>query len=230
MVFVEALAVRLALESDLEVVEGVSRGSHALALVPTHRVRTVLLGQCLEDMHGVELARRLRGLEPAPHVVLLGDSDRPADVAEALRAGVQAWVGKDSPVELLLQAIRAVVRGEIWLSSTMLGPVVQLLLTQMRRPTSNPLEDLTARELDVLQCMVEGLGQEAIAKRLYVSPNTVRTHRRRTLAKLGVHSSLEAVAVARRAGMGLRPGQARLLQSAYEQMTPMLDSDGPASA
>lgn len=201
MVFAEALCARLSMESDLEVVGAVGRASHALALVPTHHVQVVLLGQWLGDLDGRELTLRLGELEAAPHVVLMGDTDSPTEVAAALGAGIRAWVGKESPVDVLLQAVRAVVRGETWLPPKMIGPVLKLLMSEDQHATGSILNVLTARELDVLRCMVEGLGQNAIAQRLFVSPNTVRTHRRRTLAKLGVHSSLEAVNAARRAGL-----------------------------
>jgi DNA-binding NarL/FixJ family response regulator len=210
MVFAEALAIRLAREAGLQVVGAVSRASHALALLANHRVTMVLMGQRLDGMDGVELARRLRALDDPPLVVVLGETDLPRDVAEALGAGVQAWVEKDSPVDLLLQVIQAVSCGQRWLPPHLLGPVLDLLLIDEPQAAGSALEGLTPRELEVLRCMVEGLGQNAIAQRLYVSPNTVRTHRRRTLAKLGVHSSLEAVAAARRAGIVVgSPGAAQ---------------------
>ena len=89
----------------------------------------------------------------------------------------------------------------MWLPGLLLGAVLDRLLVTQRGPSPSPLDALTKRELDVLRCMVAGLDQAAIASRLYLSANTVRTHRRRALAKLNVHSSLEAVFVARRAGV-----------------------------
>jgi DNA-binding NarL/FixJ family response regulator len=207
MVFAEALAFRLAMEPQLDVEEAVSRGSRALALVPSRRISVVLVGQWLEDVDGIELARRLKALPEPPRVVLLGETDRTEDVTDALVAGAGAWVGRESPIDLLPHVIAAVRRGETWLPPAMLGPVIERLLTQDQPPAFGALHGLTARELEVLECMVEGLGQNAIAERLYLSPNTVRTHRRRTLAKLGVHSSLEAVAAARRAGIVLTDGE-----------------------
>lgn len=202
-VFGEALAARLGWEADLEVVGAVSRPLHALALVPTRHVRVVLLEQWLGESSGLQLARRLRGLPDPPEIVVLGDADNPSQVVEALRAGVRGWVGKDSPFELLTSAVRAAARRETWLAPLVLGPVVEFLLAEPRRQGgSNPPFVLTRRELDVLRCIMEGLDQNAMARRLFMSLNTVRTHRRRVFAKMGVHSSLEAVAMARRAGLG----------------------------
>lgn len=197
----EALASRLHLEADLDVVAAVDRASQALAIVPQHGVQVVVAGDWLGDDEGVELVRQLNDLPVPPRVVLLGAAETPGDITGALAAGAHAWVGQECPVEVLLQAIRAVARGQMWLPPTALGPVMNLLLTGERSPETSGLELLTSREIDVLRCMVEGLGQADIARRLWVSPNTVRTHRRRALAKLGVHSSLAAVAAARRAGL-----------------------------
>jgi DNA-binding NarL/FixJ family response regulator len=211
-VFAEALAFRLAMENQLEVEEAVSRGSRALALVPSRRVGVVLVGQWLEDIDGIELAWRLRALPAPPRVLLLGETENCDHVTDALGAGVAAWVGRESPIDLLVQVIEAVRRGETWLPPTLLGPVIDRLLSRDQPPAFGALHGLTARELEVLECMVEGLGQNAIAERLYLSPNTVRTHRRRTLAKLGVHSSLEAVAAARRAGIAVVGGEGDIAQ------------------
>lgn len=201
-VFAEAVAARLSQEPDLEVL-AVRRATHALAIVPSRGVAAVVLEQWLTDIDGLELTRRLRALPTPPAVVFLGDSDSPEEAVAALQSGAHAWVGKDSAVEMLLDALRAVLRAQMFVSPAMLGPVLQLMLHQQRSDSPTGIDTLTAREMDVLVCMVEGLDQVSSARLLFLSPNTVRTHRRRVLAKLGVHSSLEAVAIGRRAGLPL---------------------------
>ena len=204
-VFAEVLAQRLSQQVDLEVVGAVTRPTRALALVPTCGVEAVVLDWCLPQ-GAAAVARELMSLEHPPFLIVLGDDEDAAAVIETLRGGALAWVPTHGSLELLLRALSAASRGETWLPGPLLGPVLQHLLSAERGPAPSVLDTLTDRELDVLRCMVAGLDQGAIATRLYLSPNTVRTHRRRTLAKLGVHSSLEAVFVARRAGLSVEGG------------------------
>ena len=201
IVFAEALAGRLAREPDVDVVGAVARPARALALVPSARVDVVLLDWALADGGSRSLVATLAALEPRPALVVLGDDPRPVALVDALRAGVRAWVSQDSSVELLLDALRSAATGRAWLPPALLGPVLDHLLERAATARPDALAVLTRRERDVLTCMMAGMDQTAIGERLFLSPNTVRTHRRRVLAKLRVHSSLEAVSVARRAGL-----------------------------
>ena len=199
--FAESLAERLAVESDLDVVGAVARPQRALALVSAIGVDLVILNRELDDTDGLELARHLRALALPPILLFLSDELTAPAVVEMLRVGASGWIGKNALVEELLAALRAVLDGGMWLPQASLGPVLQFLLRADPATEAGPLGPLTAREVDVLRCMIDGHDQASIAKHLFMSPNTVRTHRRRTLSKLGVHSSLEAVAVARKAGL-----------------------------
>ena len=198
--FGDAVAARLGREADLDVLDAVTRPPRALALVAARSIDAVVLDWDLPD-GSAGLARLLGDLDRPPVLVALGSTTHPAAVAEALRAGARAWLPKTASVDVLLQALRCTRRGESWLPGSVLGPLLDHLLGQPSVAPAGPLDVLTDRERDVLRCMVAGLDQSAIAERLFLSPNTVRTHRRRTLAKLGVHTSLEAVFVARRAGL-----------------------------
>ena len=198
--FGDAVAARLRREADLDVLDAVTRPPRALALVAARQVDSVVLDWDLSD-GAAELAGLLGELDRPPVLVVLGGTTHPGDIADALRAGARAWLPKSASVDLLLEALRCTRRGESWLPGAVLGPLLDHLLVQQSEPDAGPLDVLTDRELDVLRCMVAGLDQSAIAAQLFLSPNTVRTDRRRTLAKLGVHTSLEAVFVARRAGL-----------------------------
>lgn len=199
--FGDVLAARLGREPDLDVLDAVVRPPRALALVAARQVDVVVLDWDLPD-GATDLVGLLSALDRPPVLVVLGSRSDPATVVDVLRAGARAWLPKSTSVDLLLEALRCTGRGESWLPGPVLGPVLQHLLVEQAGPPAGPLDVLTDRELDVLRCMVAGLDQGAIADQLFLSPNTVRTHRRRTLAKLGVHTSLEAVFVARRAGLG----------------------------
>ena len=122
--------------------------------------------------------------------------------AEPVRLGVGGWVAQRSAIESLPTAVRGAARGD-----THLPALLTQVLVSLSEPgsTSTPEADavalLTARELDVLRCLIEGLPRIEIGPLLYISPHTVRTHIQSILFKLNVHSSLTAVAFARRAGV-----------------------------
>ncbi|MGY1436215.1 response regulator transcription factor [Streptomyces reniochalinae] len=163
---------------------------------------------------GLPLVARVRTEYPAVRTVVLAERDDPRHAAAALQAGAGGWVAKDCSLSRLLQVIRGVLKDETHLPPALLtGVLRELTATRKHRTESERLvESLTPREREVLRCMVAGLGRKAVAERLYLSPHTVRTHMQNVLGKLGVHSTLAAVALARRAGVGpaeLEPAVAR---------------------
>ncbi|MET7640316.1 response regulator transcription factor [Streptomyces sp. NPDC005438] len=221
-IFAESLATAFTAEQDVEVA---AAGSAPAALrclergVAEHRPFDVALvdadlggGEGEEgegpvegavSAPGVALAARMRVTHPRVRVVLLADRDDPRHAAAALQAGASGWVAKDCSLSRLLQVIRGVLRDETHLAPSLLtGVVRELTVTRQHRTESERLvEALTPREREVLRCMVAGLGRKAVAERLFLSPHTVRTHMQNVLGKLGVHSTLAAVALARRAGV-----------------------------
>jgi len=153
---------------------------------------------------GMALVARLRAEYPGARCVVLAERDDARYAAAALQAGAFGWVGKNSSLSRLLQVIRGVARDETHLPPLLLTGALRELTADRRHRSESELlvESLTPREHEVLRCMVAGLGRKAVAERLYLSPHTVRTHMQNVLGKLGVHSTLAAVALARRAGVG----------------------------
>lgn len=153
---------------------------------------------------GISLVSRVRSDYPRLRTVMLAERDDPRHAAAALQAGAGGWVAKDCSLSRLLQVIRGVLKDETHLPPALLtGVLRELTASRKHRSESERLvESLTPRELEVLRCMVAGLGRKAVAERLFLSPHTVRTHMQNVLGKLGVHSTLAAVALARRAGIG----------------------------
>ncbi|GAU68635.1 putative two-component response regulator [Streptomyces sp. NBRC 110611] len=178
------------------------------AAVPTARDAAVRPGReavprnCPRD--GIALVSGLRSSHPYLRTVVLADRDDPRRAAAALQAGASGWVAKDCSLSRLLAVIRGVLRDETHLPPALLtGVLRELTAARKHRSESERLvESLTPREREVLRCMVAGLGRKAVAERLFLSPHTVRTHMQNVLGKLGVHSTLAAVALARRAGVG----------------------------
>lgn len=153
---------------------------------------------------GIALVGGVRTAQPGVRTVVLAERDDPRRAAAALQAGASGWVAKDCSLVRLLAVIRGVLRDETHLPPALLTGVLRELTAARKHRTESErlVESLTPREQEVLRCMVAGLGRKAVAERLFLSPHTVRTHMQNVLGKLGVHSTLAAVALARRAGVG----------------------------
>jgi DNA-binding NarL/FixJ family response regulator len=198
--FADALAAWLATESDIEVVGAVQlRMPRPLLIVPMSADVLVLDGD-LPGQVADRLYAELSGCNTRTRIVTLSSSSEPTRIVRALRTGVAAWVRKDESLDHLLGVIRGVARGEIWLPPAETGNVVRLLLLEQdrRRQAERLLATLTVRERTILACLAEGTARrDLVAEQLHLSVNTVRTHQQNLMAKLGVHSALEAVALTR---------------------------------
>jgi DNA-binding NarL/FixJ family response regulator len=183
-------------------------------LVGRH-IDIVLLDSELPE--GLYLAAELAHAQPTGpqpiRVIMLGTELEATRVVAALRAGVAGWVPKDDSIEHLFEAIQGAMRGEIWLPAAAVGPVLRLLLrqeSQREASQKHPLASLTPREREVLSYLVEGLGRREVGERMHLSANTIRSHLQNLMGKLKVHSTLEAVAIARQAHLGDSTGTASL--------------------
>lgn len=198
--FAEALAARLEVEEDINVVGAVQVTAPGRWLTAGKAADVIVVDGDLPGAAADRLCAEVSGSPGSSRVITLSSSSEPERIVDALRAGTAAWVRKDESVEHLLQVIRGVARGETWLPATEMGNVMRLLLHEQERRQQNGrlLASLTPRERAVLTCLAEGSGRrEAIASELHLSINTVRTHLQNIMAKLGVHSALEAVALIR---------------------------------
>ena len=201
--FAGALAHRLGAEPDLEVVGVAADAAEAEALAGSLRPDLALVDVELGADDGLALTARLSALEPGPAVVVVTCHVDAPTATGAVRAGATGFVAKDAPVDELLVAIRAALAGESWLPGHLLGGVLRLLQgnSPPSPPDGDPVARLTVREREVLALLVAGLDRSAIGARLFLSPNTVRTHVQNVLRKLEVHSSIEAVGLALRHGV-----------------------------
>ena len=174
----------------IEVVGEAGSGPEAVALAERLQPDVVLMDlQLGGDMDGIEATRRITTtLRPAPHVLVLTTFDTDADITRAIAAGATGYLLKAERPEELFAAIQAAAQGRTALSP----PIADRVLHRMR----NPQPALTARELDILGQLAQGLGNREIAKALHVSEATVKTHLGRIYDKLGVDNRAAAVAVA----------------------------------
>jgi DNA-binding NarL/FixJ family response regulator len=200
----DALAARLSLAPGVCVVGGAAAGDPQLlprlaGLRPD--VVTVEIGHCGSDPR--VLLDRLAAEFPGLSVVALTDRRETALAVAAAKAGVLAWVPKDSTIDHLVDVLRGAGLGQASYPPAHLGEVLRALREDFRRARdrTGPLDMLSHREREVLASMVDGKRRSEIARELCVSANTVRTHTHKILTKLGVGSSLEAVRVAVSSGM-----------------------------
>ncbi|GAA2287143.1 response regulator transcription factor [Actinomadura sp. NPDC048955] len=148
-------------------------------------------------MHGSEATRQITAAgADAPRVLVLTTFDTDSDILAAIEAGATGYLLKDAPPDRLFTAIRSAAAGD----SALAPSVASRLLGRMRSPTAT----LTARELEVLRLVAEGLSNRGISRRLFLSETTIKTHLVHIYAKLGVDSRTAAVAAATRRGL-IRP-------------------------
>ncbi len=198
--FAEALAARLDDEEDIQVVAAVQARTPSPWLMAAKPADVMVVDGDLPDEAANRLCAEVSGRAESSRVITLSSSSEPERIVNAIQAGAAAWVRKDQSLGYLLRVIRGVARGETWLPPSETGKVLRLLLHEQdrRREKGRLLASLTPREQAVLTCLAEGTGhRDAIAQQLHLSINTVRTHLQNIMAKLGVHSALEAVALTR---------------------------------
>ncbi|GGV53864.1 DNA-binding response regulator [Streptomyces longisporoflavus] len=178
---------------DIEVVGEAGTGEEAIALAAKLAPDVVLMDlQLGEGMDGVEATRHITASQapaPAPHVLVLTTYDTDADITRAIEAGATGYLLKAERPEELFAAIHAAAQGRTTLSP----PVASRVMARMRKP----LPTLTDRELDILAQLSRGLGNRDIARALFISEATVKTHLGRIYDKLGVDTRAGAVSVAK---------------------------------
>ena len=196
-VFGEGLAMLVAEAAGMEVV-GIA-ASLAEAVVLARRLEpTVVVSEfALPDAPRGEVITAVLDVSPATELVILSASDDGWVFTEAVALGCKGFVTKDMPGDELIRAVRCAHDGEVFITQRMLVHLVPTL----SRPPHWRLSEITDREATVLELMTDGLTNRMIAARLLLSVNTVRNHVQSLLQKLGAHSRLEAVVVAKRLGV-----------------------------
>ena len=192
----EALAAMLAREPDMEVVG--TAGSVADAKVMAReRVDVVLMDYRLPDGTGADATRAIKARWPAARVVMLTAVKDDETVLESIQAGADGYLTKDRAADDVVQAVRAAYAGETLLPRSVIVEIARRVAAAKERGDDRKLvEPLTPRELEVLRALTDGLSTPEICEKLYIAPNTLRTHVQNIMGKLRVHSKLEAVAFA----------------------------------
>jgi DNA-binding NarL/FixJ family response regulator len=176
-----------------------ANGAEAVALAARLDPDVILMDVRMPNVDGLEATRRLlEGKERGPRILILTTFDLDEYVYEALRAGASGFLLKDTPPEQLVEAIRVVAGGDALLSPAVTRRVISEFVRRPPavRPTAPGLEDLTARELEILRLIARGLSNAEIASEAFVSETTVKTHVARILMKLRLRDRVQAVVFA----------------------------------
>lgn len=191
--------IRALLETagDIEVVGEAADGQEAIDLVANLAPDVLLLDIAMPKMDGLQVAEQAQSVSAGTRIVVLSMFSDKALVRQALHGGASGYLLKGSLTEELLLAVRAAHRGQLYLSPAISRTVVRDYLdSKGDGGPENPREQLTAREREVLQLIVEGETNAAIAQQLDLSVKTVEKHRANLMSKLGVHDVAGLIRVA----------------------------------
>jgi len=179
-------------EEAIQVVGEAPAGRPAVEQTLTMRPHVVLMDITMPDLCGFEATRRIREADDSVQVLILTMHDDEELVARCLEAGAAGYIMKDAPSSELVEAIKAVYKGERYLSPVVLQKVVAGYVKGAPRPRTS-YDRLSSREREVLQLLAEGLSVKEIASHLNLSIKTVDVHKYNLMRKIGVHDRIELV-------------------------------------
>jgi NarL family two-component system response regulator LiaR len=186
-------------EADIQVVGEADNGRDAIAAVERLAPDVVLMDLIMPEIDGIEATRRIRNLLASVRILVLTSFATDDKVFPAIKAGALGYLIKDTAPEELVRAIRQVHQGE----PTLHPAIAQKMLHEIAQPSNQPRspEPLTAREMEVLKLVAQGLSNQEIAQKLVVSVATVYTHVSNILGKLHLASRTQAALYALREGL-----------------------------
>jgi DNA-binding NarL/FixJ family response regulator len=201
--FRAGLASLLSAEAEIDVVGQASGGRMGVRLAAELAPDVVLMDVRMPDMTGPEATREILAHDPEARVLALTVSSEDSDVSAVLQAGACGFLAKDTPIDSLVVAIHAAASGAAWLSPRAAEVVLGRIrsATPVPEPEQPPLEQLSAREVDVLRLIANGMENAEIAAALNISPRTAKNHVSNILSKLGLPSRVQAAVYAVRQGV-----------------------------
>lgn len=197
------MGLRFALEqvSDLQVVAEADDGNNAVTTALQVKPNVILMDIGLPGINGIDAAQQIKSKEPSIRIVMLTSHNLDEDILAALAANCDGYCLKDVAADQLVNAIRTVNNGGIWLDPSIAKRVIRAFVEQ--KPVAAPVNSstLSERELEVLTLVVEGLSNQQIAERLILSTETIKTHMRHLMEKLSVSDRTQAAVKALRTGL-----------------------------
>ncbi|HEY3344194.1 MAG TPA: response regulator transcription factor [Anaerolineaceae bacterium] len=189
----QGLRFLLEARTGFQVLGEASDGAEAIQLVEQLHPDVLIADIMMPKMSGLEVARQVKSLSPNTRVIILSMYDTEAYVAEALQAGVSAFVLKKSTSSDLVQAVHQVLDGQLYLSPPLNESDVQAFIERSHETPQDPYETLTVREREILHLAAEGMKSADIAVRLSISPRTVEMHRANFMHKLHLKTHTDLV-------------------------------------
>lgn len=212
----QLLADALRRDRSLEVIGAVSHSRDLIEAAITHRIQVMVLSSNLDEepLRGVEVLRELRAARPDIHAIILLDSSKREIVVEAFRAGARGVFSRHESLETLSKCVHQVHAGQIWANDQQMVFAIEALAASpsVRAVGANGLSLLSKREMEVVQCLAEGLTNREIAARLGLSQHTIKNYLFRVFDKLGVSSRLELLSLT--LSQASAPGSSNPVQSA----------------
>jgi len=190
----------IAEEEELEVVAECANGEAALQAVERHKPDVLIVDLQMPTVGGMEVLRRLREKQIALPTIVLAGNISDDEVMEAMRLGAKGVVLKEMAPSLLVQCIRKVASGGLWLEKEAVGRALEKML-QHEQSREKVREVLTPREIEITRMIARGLGNREIGEKLFISEGTVKTHLHTIFEKLGIKSRLQLANYAQEKGL-----------------------------
>ncbi len=190
-IFRQSLISVLSLQKDLQVVGHAGTVADAKTPISKTHPDIVLLDLNLPVQNGVELLREMPEISPRSKTIIIAGVELEDDVVEAMRLGARGFLAKHCPADLFMKCIRKVYSGEVWLDGRMTDAVLAALSGKHGNKQPAVKNDLSRRELEVIQLVIQGYKNRDIAGKLFISEKTVKNHLSAIFNKLGVTDRLE---------------------------------------
>jgi two-component system, NarL family, response regulator LiaR len=191
----------LSSQSQFELVGQAEDGYAGVKMALTLKPDIIVMDIGLPGIDGIAATQQIKAALPQVRVVMLTSHTHTTEVVAALSSGADAYCIKGASIDRLLMAITAAQEGATYLDPQIARQVVEHLKMPVKNPNAANIGTLSQREVDVLKLMVEGLSNPEIGDKLFLSPNTVKTHVRAIMNKLAVDDRVQAAVVALRAGL-----------------------------
>lgn len=202
ILFREGLVGLLRGQPDMEVVGECGTVHDAVEMARAVQPQVILMDFSLPDGSGLDATRTILSEMPQMQIIFLTVHDDDEQMIAAMRAGAKGYLLKNLSVSKLLASLRALERGEAAISRAMMARILEVFAhTSPNHGAPSPLVGLTSREMEVLQELADGITNQEIAARLYISENTVKNHIHNILEKLNLTNRREAITFARQNGL-----------------------------
>jgi two-component system response regulator NreC len=195
------LRMLLEVQNDIRIIGEAENGTQAVQQAMSLKPDIVLMDVQMPDMNGIEATKELKRMVPETAVLALTIYEDDQYFFEMLKAGASGYIPKRAAPDDLVNAIRTVARGEVFLYPTLAARLVQDFVNRQGVEAPPVVEDLTTREQEVLTLIAEGLTNAAIGEKLEISVKTVDRHRENIMHKLNMHNRVELVKYALRVGL-----------------------------